>query len=139
MLSLLHFTLSLMIPWNIRPVTFDRMKSTLTTWRDDYNELSFEYNSTFEMIGWHATKSSKGCLGLYHNYELKALSQVYKEDHQIFVRSMITPENEDIAGTIFMYKILKFDDINVDWYAIQKNPRWYVAALFIKENLTIFL
>ena len=49
---------------------------------------------------------------------------------------MITPNEEETAGTILMYKILQFDDIKVDWDAIQKNLRWYAAALFIKENST---
>jgi hypothetical protein len=113
------------------------MESTLTTWREEYHDASFEYKSTFEMIGWHAsTKSSKGCFGLYHNYELRALSQVYRQNDKILLRSMITPSDEDTAGTILMYKVLSFDDITVDWDAIQKNLRWYVAALFMKDDLT---
>lgn len=142
MTTLLFLALGLMIPnlsWNVRPVNFNNMQSTLTTWRNDYCEGSFEYNSTFEMIGWHAaTQTSKGCFGLYHNYELRALSQVYRQDDEIFLRSMITPNDEDTAGTILMYKILQFDDIKVDWGAIQKNPRWYIAILFMKENSTFF-
>ena len=86
------FALGLMIPnlsWNVRPVNFNTMQSTLTTWRKDYCEGSFEYNSTFEMIGWHAaTQESKGCFGLYHNYELRALAQVYKNDDNILLRSI---------------------------------------------------
>ena len=57
MTTLLFITLGLMIPnlsWNVRPVNFNTMQSTLTTWRQDYCEGSFEYNSTLEMIGWHA-------------------------------------------------------------------------------------
>lgn len=140
MTTLLFFALGLMIPnlsWNVRPVNFNTMQSTLTTWRKDYCEGSFEYNSTFEMIGWHAaTQESKGCFGLYHNYELRALSQVYRQNDEIFLRSMITPSDEDTAGTILMYKILQFDDIKLDWDSIKKNLRWYIAALFIKENST---
>lgn len=134
--------MGLMIPnlsWNVRPVNFNTMQSTLTTWRQDYRERSFEYNSTFEMIGWHAaTQTSKVCFGLYHNYELRALSQVYRKDNEFFLRSMITPNEEETAGTILMYKILQFDDIKVDWDSIKKNLRWYVAAVFIKENSTSF-
>jgi len=139
MLPLL-FTFSLLVPnlsWNVRPVTFDTMKSTLNLWRDDYQELSLEYNSTFEMIGWHATTANKDCLGLYHNYELRALSQVFQSGKEIHLRSLITPEDEDVAGTILMYKLLEFD-IKVDWEALKLNPRWYIAALFIKENSTFF-
>lgn len=140
MTTLLFLAMGLMVPnlsWNVRPVNFNTMQSTLTTWRQDYSEGSFEYNSTFEMIGWHAaTQTSKGCFGLYHNYELRALSQVYRQDNEIFLRSMITPNEEEIAGTILMYKVLQFDNIKVDWNAIQKNLRWYVAALFVKENST---
>tara|TARA_B110000027_G_scaffold42684_1_gene46937 strand:+ start:1067 stop:1501 length:435 start_codon:yes stop_codon:yes gene_type:complete len=144
MTTLLFITLGLMIPnlsWNVRPLNFNTMQSTLTTWRQDYSEGSFEYKSTLEMIGWHATtQTRKGCFGLYNNYELRALSQVYRQDNETFLRSMITPNEEETAGTILMYKILEFDDIKVDWDAIQKNLRWYVAALFIKENSTsIFL
>jgi hypothetical protein len=140
MTTLLFITLGLMIPnlsWDVRPVNFNTMQSTLTTWRQDYSEGSFEYDSTLEMIRWHlATQTSKGCFGLYHNYELRALSQVYRQDNEILLRSMITPNEEETAGTILMYKILQFDDIKVDWDAIQKNLRWYAAALFIKENST---
>lgn len=143
MTTLLFFALSLILPnlsWDVRPVNFNTMQSTLTTWREEYCKGSFEYNSTFEMIGWHAaTKSSKGCFGLYHNYELRALSQVYRQNDQLFLRSMITPNDEDTAGTILMYKILEFDDIEVDWDAVQKNLRWYIAAVFIKENSSFFL
>lgn len=140
MISLLYFSLSLMIPnlsWDVRPVNFHLMKSTLTTWREDYHEASFEYKSTFEMIEWHVvTQSNKCCFGLYHNYELRALSQVYRENDEIFLRSMITPNDEDTAGTNLMYKILQSDDINVDWDQIRNNLRWYIAAVFIKENST---
>lgn len=142
MTTLLFFTLSLIIPnlpWDVRPVNFKTMQSTLTTWREDYCKGSFEYNSTFEMIGWHAaTKLNKGCFGLYHNCDLRALSQVYRENDEICLRSIITPNDEDTAGTILMYRILQFDDIEVDWDAIQKNLRWYIAAVFIKENSTSF-
>lgn len=121
--------------WNVRPVKYDLMKSTLTTWREEYLEESHEYKNTFEMIGWYATfKQPKCCFGLYHNYELRALAQVYKENDKVFLRSVITPNEEDTAGTILMYKILKFQEIEVDWNAIQQNARWYTAALFIKEN-----
>lgn len=135
MISLIYFISSLLVPnlsWNVKPVTFDTMKSTLTLWRDEYHDLSFEYNSTFEMIAWHETITKKGCLGLYHNYELRALSQVYRSENDIFLRSVITPEHEDTAGTVLMYKVLQFDDIKIDWEAIQKNSKWYIAALFIK-------
>lgn len=142
MTMLLFFALGLMIPnlpWDVRPVNFDTMQSTLNTWRNDYCEGSYEYNSTFEMIGWHAaTQRSKGCFGLYHNRELKALSQVYRQDNEFFLRSMITPNEEVTSGTTLMYKILQFDDIKVDWDSIKKNSRWYIAALFIKENSTSF-
>jgi len=138
MTTLLFLALGLIIPnlsWNVRPVNFNTMQYTLTTWRNDYCEGSFEYNSTFEMIGWHAsTKSNKGCFGLYHNYKLRALSQVYRQNDEVFMRSIITPNDEDIAGTILMYKILQFDDIEVDWDAIKKNSRWYIASSFIHHR-----
>lgn len=141
MISPLYLSLSLMIPnlsWNVRPVNFHVMQSTLTTWREGYDKASFEYNSTFEMIGWHATaKSNKGCFGIYHNYELRALSQVYRQNDELLLRSMITPNDEDTAGTMLMCKLLRVGDIEVDWDAIQKNFRWYIAALFIKENSTL--
>lgn len=142
MTILLLFALGLMIPnlnlpWDVRPVDFKTMQSTLTTWRQDYREGSFEYNSTFEMIGWHAaTPTNKGCFGLYHNYELRALSQVYRQNNDFLLRSIITPNEEETAGTILMYKILQFDDIKVDWDALKKNSRWYVAAVFINQNST---
>lgn len=50
--------MTLFIPnlsWDVRPLSFDTMKSSLTLWRDEYYESSFEYNSTFEMIGWYVT------------------------------------------------------------------------------------
>lgn len=136
MISFIFFACSLLIPkpsWNVKPVEYDLMKSTLSTWRNDYRESSFEYNSTFEMIRWHATTGSKCCLGLYHNYELRALTQVFQSGKDVYLRSLITPEDEDVAGTILMYKVFN-RDIKVDWEAIQHNPRWYIAALFIMEN-----
>lgn len=137
-MSIIYFTLNLLLsnsPWDVRPVKFDLMKSTLTKWREGYSRTSFEYISSFEMIGWHATTTaSKGCFGIYDNYELRALSQIYKENDQFFLRSIITPNHETTAGTVLIYKMLEFDDIKVDYNAIQKNSRWYIAALFIKNS-----
>lgn len=142
MTTLLYLALSLIIPnlpWDVRPVKYLTMQSTLTKWRQDYSKTCFEYHSTFEMIGWHATtKSSKGCLGLYHNYELRALSQVYRKKDKLFLRSIITPNDEATAGTILIYKILQDNDIDVDWDALQNNLRWYIAAVFIKGNSSFF-
>lgn len=128
---------SLLLPnpsWNVRPVHYETMKSTLSLWRQEYEVLSSEYNSTFEMIGWHATQKSKGCFGLYHNEEPRALSQVYQSGADTLLRSVITPIDEDAAGTVLMYRIHQEFDIKFDWDALKKIRRWYVAASFITND-----
>lgn len=142
MLSLIFTALSSLVPnlsWDVRPVHYSVMKSTLSAWREDYDKSSYEYKSSFEMIGWYATTMhNKGCFGMYHNNNLRALSQVYQSGSDVCLRSVLTPKGEDIAGTILMYKILEFD-IKVDCEAMRQNPRWHIAALFISLNKTFFL
>jgi hypothetical protein len=134
MISIILFTLNLLVPspWNVRPVYLDTMKSTLSLWRKDYESSSTEYKSSFEIVGWHAsTNYTKMCFGIYHKDKLRALSQVYRTGDDTRLRSVITPKDEDVAGTILMYKIFQCHT-KVDWCAIQNNPRWYIAAIFMK-------
>jgi hypothetical protein len=135
MTSTILFALSLLVPQlYVRPVRFDTMKSTLSLWRQNYDSSSVDYKSSFEMIGWYlATNHTKMCFGIYHDNKLRALSQVYRTKDDTCLRSVITPIDEDIAGTLLMYKILECHT-KVDWRAIEQNPRWYLAAIFINRS-----
>lgn len=133
MFSILSVVPSLLVPdvsWHVRPVQYDTMRSTLQYWRQEYDKWSYEYQGSIEMVEWHATSEFKGCLGLYHNQQLRALSQVYKSDTGVVMRSVLTPADEDVAATILIYKMLQ-NGVEVDWCALKQNPRWYIAASFM--------
>ena len=112
------------------------MKRTLVAWRDGYEHGSDDFNSTLEMIAWYKTTTDiPSCLGLHHNQDLRALAQIritrpkQSAPPRLYLRSVITPCGEDVAGTILMYKLLS-QDVSPDWDHLQKNSRWYLAALF---------
>ena len=132
------------ISWTLKPLQFSSMMSTLSLWIRKYERASVEYECSLEMIEWYKRKekgvSHKGCVGMYHVHDLRAIAQFYqpRDSKQIILRSLITPRDETIAGTILLYKVMNTDDFDIDLYALQKNPRWFVAANFMLQNTSFF-
>ena len=132
------------ISWTLKPMQFSSMMSSLSLWILKYERSSVEYECSLEMIEWYKRKdedvSHKGCVGMYHVHDLRAIAQFYqpRDSEQIILRSLITPRDEIIAGTIMLYKVINTDDFDVDLYALQKNPRWFVAANFMLQNASFF-
>jgi len=96
------------------------------------------------MIEWYKRKDEgirhKGCVGMYHVNDLRAIAQFYQpmDSGNIILRSLMTPRDETIAGTILMYRVINTSDLDIDWCALQKNPRWFVAANFLLQNTDFF-
>ena len=126
-------------PWQIRGVPFTVVKDTLIEWQQTFDENSDDYKSALEMIAWQRTANGKhGTVALFHFNKLRALAQVHEtifyNEPIIKLRSVCTPATEDIAGTILMHKIFEYN-VTVDWDEIKKNPRWFMAATFLRGNL----
>ncbi len=122
--------------WQMRGISFRDMKETLITWQTTYEENTVDWNNTLEMIAWQRTATGKhGTIALFHNQEVRALAQVRETrmlGETIYkLRSVCTPSSEDVAGTILMYKVFQHN-ITVDWQQMRRNPRWYVAAIFLR-------
>ncbi len=132
------------LSWVIKPLQFTSLVSTLSIWRPGYERSSAEYECSLEMIEWYKMKEDsvcrKGCVALYYVHDLRALAQFYqtKNSDRIVLRSLITPKHEYIAGTILLYKVINADEMDIDWDALCKNHRWYIAASFLKNNGTFF-
>tara|TARA_Y100000992_G_scaffold121706_2_gene79752 strand:+ start:2153 stop:2629 length:477 start_codon:yes stop_codon:yes gene_type:complete len=131
-------------PWILKPITGGMLKTSVTHWRESFDSRSENFLSSMEMIAWQMTTSQNNtAVGLYYYSQLRAVAQItHARDEEgnvtALLRAVCTPNEEDVAGSILVRTLLSYD-VDVDWGELKKNPRWYVAALYLKNltNMTI--
>eukprot|EP00965_Chrysotila_dentata_P174834 5772049-Pleurochrysis_carterae.AAC.1 len=76
------------------------------------------------MVRWHKrTSIHHAFIGLYKNYDLRALGQVRQDAGAVsIVRSVIAAPKETVGGTMLLSWLLNHK-VGVDWKAIKKNER----------------